>query len=275
MDVIYKFKPDKEGSPGELGVQFKAEDLIEKTILTDITGIAMSQNVTQVVFGSDKTSKQKFSQRMFELTQNLFNANLHRRNYKIKEKQEIKTFKRESQKNPNKQFDLTKNPIELITELNGFLTALKSSLDSLAVCLEPLLQQSFHGWHNVKDKVDGQKKSGGNILNTLRNKPKAQLQAITPLIKLVEREATWLTYLVSLRDSPVHNGGLKNISELRYTQNKREVEAQIITHPNGSHELVEAFNKRAMESIVDFSTKIILYAIQGKVPGVTLTKSNG
>src|SRR5204862_2153944 len=123
----------------------------------------------------------------------------------------VKKFRRDSQRNPNKHIDLTENPIELFNELDGFLAHTKAALDSLAKSLEPLLDAKFHAWHKVKDQ------SGLHIINHLQNSvPDKMKKNAEPLVKFLLANTGWITYLVSLRDSPVHRGGLKTVSELRF-----------------------------------------------------------
>lgn len=271
MDGMFLYKPPKDGEPGEFGTQFKAEDLIDKIILTEITEPVIALKVETFVFTGNKELKDLYMTKVIDVTQNLFNANRHRRNYQTKEKMEFKRFKKESIKNPNKHLDIFEFPHELTIELNGFLGSLKSALDSLAQALNPLLSSSFDAWHKGKD-TDGKEKSGLKILNYIKNMPKDLQPKLRPMVVTMERDIDWLSYLVRLRDSPVHHGGMKNVSKLIFEQKTRTTKGQIITHEDGSAEPVSEFMKKTLDRIIYFVKILLMAAIHIRVNGFVVGK---
>lgn len=185
----------------------------------------------------------------------------------------LKKFRKECIKSPNKHTNLSLHPMELHNELDGFLSNIKSALDTLAKLINPLIGSKFDAWHKEKD-TDGKEKSGLRILKFIENNLPDEAQNRSEEFKrTISDNIEWITYLVSLRDRPVHKGGLKNISDLFYDNQKKEVSPTCITHPQGGPEFVIDFMYRTMQDIILFINRIIVTAIQIKVPSLILAKT--
>jgi hypothetical protein len=269
IDAIYTLSPDQDGQPMTLGTKFKATDINERMILNEITNITNDLQTNEVCFLGDKKAGEHFFGLIINLTDALFKANNRRKNYQRRETKLIKKFKRESLKNPNKHIDLSEHPIDLFNELDGYLTDLKSSLDALAKVISPLLGSNLDGWHKGLDsnKVE---KSGIKILKYLNNLPTDKKILAEKLYKYILGNIDFITYVVFLRDQPVHKGGISKVSGLIFRQTDKKVVHQQITHPDGTVEKVSDFINRIMPAIIKFISNVLLLSIQFKSPGLVL-----
>lgn len=273
IESIYTITPDSDGKPMTLGTKFKSIDDIDRLILNEVTNVPITLKTEVVCFAGDKKKEAGFMERIMSVTENLFKANEHKRNYKKKENKAIKKFKKESLVNPNKTIDLSHNPIELFNELDGFLFNIKSGLDQLAQALNFLLGSGFDSWHKKKNK-EGRLLSGVRILDYLENNiPQAQQGAVDNLRQVITLNIDWISSLVALRDNPTHFGGLKNVSHLIFDQRKQQVICQYITHPDGKQEKIRDFIPRTMSDITEFINDVLVSAIGSKAPQLNIVKT--
>jgi hypothetical protein len=257
LDAIYQFKPDKQGEPGEVGIKYKAEDKFSKLILNEITSIPSELKIDQFIFTGDKEKNERFTATIFSLTDSLFKANSHRKEYKTKLKIFEKKFRRSLYNDSNKKnLDITSNPLELVSDFDGFLTQIKASLDNLACGLNPLLETNFNRW--AKGGKDN--KSGAKIINHLKNLHR-QI-TIDNLIEYLDKTQDQITYIVNLRDKPLHKGGNNNLSGFVFHHNNRNISRPAIKHPDGHQEEIGDYIDKTMQNFILFTSKVILFGIQ-------------
>ena len=262
MDAIFLWKPDRPGEPGEYGTKYRATDRFTKLILNNVAGASMELETGKLLFNGDKTISDAFTSSVFAVTDSLFKANGHVVDYKDKEKGFEKRFKRTVIKDPNKgKFDMFDDPLELANQFDGYLIQIKAALDNLARAINPLLGTTFQGW-SAKE-VEGVKTSGARILKELKERKQSELE---PLIRHLEDSMKDITYLVDLRDKPVHFGGNGELRGFFYSQADKKITTPIIRHPDGRTESIRDFVNATFEQTIVFISKVILYSIQYKAP---------
>ncbi|MEK9194271.1 MAG: hypothetical protein AAB884_00470, partial [Patescibacteria group bacterium] len=198
-----------------------SKDEIDSLILSEICNPAVFQlNPLNAVFWGDKQKNERFLGTIFGLSEALLKANEHRRKYLSFEKQKIEEVyngAKQSSGTANMGF----NPIELTTEIDGFFVQIKSGLDQLARSLNPLFGFRFDAWHKAKNPKSRMEESGFGILSSLENNlPKNKKDKSERLLELLRSNIGWLSYLVFLRDNPVHRGGAKNITQIIFERGK-------------------------------------------------------
>lgn len=83
----------------------------------------------------------------------------------------------------------------------------------------------------------------------------------------------YISYLVSLRDDPVRHGGLRNISNITFRQETKEILPQYILH-NSIPEEVSIFLNRGINEIVEFIHSVLVLSLSLKVaPGMLIVKN--
>lgn len=238
-------------------------EIVHSTI-NMIMGLSMGNNFPF----SDKKEWEKYFGYILELTQSLLKANSHYRKYVTTEKQVKFEFFEESLKN-HSSVDHLKS-MELESEVDAILANIKSALDSLAKSFGPILGIKFHGWHKEK------KISGGQVIKTLHNNtPKQYKEKTEILIKYIESNISWITYVVFLRDSGSHNGGIKNITNIKFIDSTKEIISQKIIHNDLSEECLLDFMNRLIKEIIEFINSCIRISLLIRVPGnsMSITKN--
>jgi hypothetical protein len=239
-----------------LGSKDKIDTKIIRNTVNMIVGLKLDSFML-----TDKKLHDEYFGHIMDAAQSLCKANNHRRKYLEQEKKILKKFKKKSMKNPNTA-DLGMKSIELDSEIDGVLSHTKAAMDSYAKSLRPLLGIKLNGWHRVK------KESGREIVNALENNLPAGLkQKAEPLKKHIEDNMQWVSYIVFLRDSPHHHGGMKNVTEIVFQQLTKKVIPQMINHPNRMVEEVGGFLTRHMDGTADFFRDLIALSLLIKAPG--------
>ncbi len=237
----------------------------------------MSQNLNMIVglkiesfIVTDKKKYESYFSHIFEVTQSLYKANSHRRNYLKKEVKTIKEFKRSSRKNPNTA-DLGINPIELNTEIEGVLIHVKAALDSLAKSLDSLLGFNLGGWNK---KGEG-KESGRKIIEAIdHNLPEELKEKAKGLREHIEMNIPAISYIVFLRDGAPHRGGIKNITDIVYQQARKRVIPQMIRHEGDVYEKVGDYLTRLLTEISSFTQGVTLLSLLVRTPsGLSVIKN--
>lgn len=262
MDVIHLWKPDQPGESGEYRVRYKATDRFTKLIINNIAGLPMELKTQESIFNNDKNISDKFNTSIFNIADSLFKANGHIIDYKDKEKKFEKRFKMMVIKDPNKgKFDIVNDPLDLANQFDGYLVQAKAALDNLANAINPLFGTNFSGWKSKK--VDGFILSGVYILNELKNKKKKELDT---LIKFLEDTMGGISYLVGLRNKPIHLGGNSSLQGFFFDHTKKKRTNPVIRHSVGQTETIREFVDKSFEDTIIFVSKVILYGIQFKAP---------
>lgn len=237
----------------------EAKDKLDTKIIRGTINMVMGLKIDDFMFPDRKMFEEYFGH-ILNLTQSLCKANSHRRKYLEQERKFLKKFKKQSRKNPNTA-DLGINPVELNTEIEGFLIHIKAALDSYAKSLNALFGIKLNGWHRVK------KESGRGIVTALENNLPNNLKEKSKRLKeVIETNIGWITYLVFLRDSSPHHGGIKNITDVVYEQKYKKVIPQMICHSENQNEKVADFLDRQLSDIADFFNGIIALSLLVRSP---------
>ena len=251
-----------------------SKDEIDSLILSEICNPAVFQlNPLNAVFWGDKQKNERFLGTIFGLSEALLKANEHRRKYLSFEKQKIEEVyngAKQSSGTANMGF----NPIELTTEIDGFFVQIKSGLDQLARSLNPLFGFRFDAWHKAKNPKSRMEESGFGILSSLENNlPKNKKDKSERLLELLRSNIGWLSYLVFLRDNPVHRGGAKNITQIIFERGKGVVIPQRIMHGEGKIEDVGPFLTRTIYEVIGFFSGFLLLSMELAGAGLVLLKT--
>lgn len=133
----------------------------------------------------------------------LIKANSHLRNFNrtIEVKQE--EFKNSIEPGSS---DTQRYYWDLSVEVEGLLTQLKAALDSFAVIIGLVTQQTgIRGWSKKRPTDSDKEFSGQNIINVLsRNLPEEELEKYKQLIDWIEQSKDVLTDMVNVRDKFTH-----------------------------------------------------------------------
>lgn len=186
------------------------QDKIDSFLLEDVLLIVQNTSTFELIkfWGHTKFNKDKveeaYFKTIFNVIKSLFKANHHRRNYLALEAKLKKQLLKEARKTQS-TVDLIYEKHDLISEVDSFLTHIKAALDSLATSLSPIYNSPIHGWH--KKKENGKDISGKNVVNAIKGLPKGGYGDSEELAKYIEENYGYISYIVSLRDAPVHKGG--------------------------------------------------------------------
>ncbi|OGY63243.1 MAG: hypothetical protein A3I89_01435 [Candidatus Harrisonbacteria bacterium RIFCSPLOWO2_02_FULL_41_11] len=255
-----------------LGLVMESKDELDTEIINSTITMILGLNLNNIVF-KDKKTWEDYFKKVLNLTKNLLKANEHYRKYYKEEEIFLREYKKKCLKNSNTNVFLTTDPVSLNTEIDGFLSQIKSALDTLATTMNPLLGFNLNGWHKNKDK-DGIKKSGTRIVNSIENLPEFLKNKAKGLKKHIENNVDGITYIVNLRDKVHHSGGLKSITDITYDFRNKEVISQYIIHSEGK-ELVKNFLLRTLKDIVLFFNDTLILSILIKTPsGMCIRKNN-
>ncbi|MCX6735789.1 MAG: hypothetical protein NTZ13_01775 [Candidatus Parcubacteria bacterium] len=271
--ILFK-SMDKENNKKEkfvLGTVLQAKDDIDSYILSEIVQLPMYlQAEVLIFFGRNKEDKphEKHFGQMIDLGHILTKTNDSLRNYEKVQKESIETFREKSLKDTNQNIYLTTKSPELDREIDYFLSGIKSALDQLGQILGHILDENIDGWH--KGVENGKELSGIKIvrkLQSLKLKDEYKSQRYQNLIDHLEVNLEPLTYLVKLRDMTHHRGGMKNISDIMFDSDTKQVQPQVIHHSKDEAELVLGFMKRTMVDFNLFVNNFIILTYMLKAPG--------
>ena len=247
---------------------FDPKDSLDSEIIRDTMSMVMCLDNNNLIF-QEKKKGEDFFGKIINLTKSLLKANQHYRNYIRVEENILNEHLINSLENPNKNIYLGINPVELNTEIDGVLSQIKASLDTLATIMNPLFEFNLKGWRKIKNK------SGMEIINCLDNNLDTILKKkVEPLREFIYINIEWVSYAVYLRDQVNHYGGLKNISEVIFDYNIKQVIPQKITFPNNQEQLVREFLLATIKEMRDFFRTILILSIQAKVgKGLVIVKN--
>jgi hypothetical protein len=94
------------------------------------------------------------------------------------------------------------------------------------------------------------------------------------LIDHIEKNIEWISYLVSLRDKPLHKGKNEKLEGFIYVHSDKIILNPRIFHPNGASEDIRNFMNKTLEEITQFISATILLSIQRNAPkGLSLSKT--
>jgi hypothetical protein len=249
------------------------EDDIDRKINLYTMGMVMGLNINNFIL-PEKAKWDDYATRIIELGTSLQKANNHLRKYKVEEKSFLTKYLQENSKKDQKTHSST-TAISLTSELDGFLSQYKASLDTLVKTFEPLFNIKLKTWGKKKDPEDSKEKSGLKVIDALnRNFPEKNKHKIEPLIQFIRENIEWVSHNVDLRDSASHHGGLKNVSNVLYNYKERKVYPQVITHSNQFSETVVNYIDRTMDELVDYVTMVLILSLQAKAPGDMFIQEN-
>jgi len=262
---------DKKPILGTLTQIAEAKDELDNFILNRI-GMNFGMNLSSGLHINEKQKEDYFG-KILNCTLSLLKVNECKRSYVEKEKKLIEEFRKKAIGDANKSIILGEKPIELLTEADSFFTQIKSALDSLAQILNPFFGISIDGWHKAKYK--GVEKSGVRILNTLNNLNEEERKKTVSLRVLIEESLDWLTYLVQLRDNPLHKGSYAgNIIEMKIVKSENQVSdvyPLCIRHPCNIIEPLSNFLNRTIHDVASFVEAFLYHSLQCKsFGGLTL-----
>jgi hypothetical protein len=255
-----------EAPIGKLSLFLSAKDEVDSKILFDTANMIAGLNIDNFVFRNKQEWEEYFGN-VIDLTQSLLKANDYRREYIEKELKTLREQEDKFLKDPNKNVYLEFNPIGLNSEIDGFLSQIKAALDSLAKTLNPLFGFKLNGWR--KDK----KLSGGKIIKSLKNLPAESEKFTQPLQDFINKNVGWVSYLVFLRDSPHHHGGIKSISGIMFDTNSKKITPQQIYHAENHVEDINAFLTRTINEIDQFVNSVLILSLIAKIPSLAIVKN--
>lgn len=269
MSIAMNEKNDKN-KKFVFGTILQAKDDIDNYILAEIVQLPMQlQAQVLVFFSGDKDSKphEKHFGQMIDLGHILTKTNDALRNYEKVQKESIEAFTEKSLKDTNQNIYLTTKSPELDREIDYFFSGIKSALDQLGQILGHILDEKIDGWH--KSTENGKELSGIKIVRKLKAlKPEDEYrgQRYQNLINHIETNLEPITYLVGLRDEVHHRGGMKNISDIMFDSDTKQVQPQVIHHSKEEAELILGFMKRTMVSFNLFVNNFVILAYMLKAP---------
>lgn len=235
---------------------FEPKDKLDRNIVNKTVSMIVGLQLETIL--KDKQTHDLHFDYVKEIAESLFKANSHRRKYIIQKEKSITEFKEKCIKNSGNTDRAMHSP-DLISEIDGVLTHIKAALDSLAKTFYPVLGVKLHGWHKVKQE------SGRQVVNALENNVESGLkEKIQPLKEFIENNIPWISYLVDLRDGPNHKGGLKNITDIVYRQDRKEIIPIYILHKNSPEEM-SIFLTRTVEEITDFIHSVLVHSLSAQV----------
>ena len=249
-----------------VGVVLDPKDEIDASILNHTLKMIIGLQLSSVF--SDKEKHAAYFRYIMEAAQSLFKSNSHRRKYLHTEPIEIKSLFDSEIKKINQNVDVGFNPIELNAEVDGFLSHIKATLDSIAKSFDILFGIKTGGW-NKKGEISGIK-----ILNQLDNLPSDKKKRAQDLTNIIKDNVEWISYLVHLRDAPHHRGGIKSITDLVFDHKQKTVIPQLIIHPGSQPEMVRDFLIRTIKNIDIFIGDMIASSLMAiAFPGCVIVKS--
>lgn len=246
----------------------EAKDEIDTEIIFATINMVAGLNLETIIF-RDKKSWENYFGISMNLTKSLLKANEHCRKYLKEEKRFLKEYRKKCIKDKNVNTFLATDCVGLNTEIDGFLSQIKASLDTVATTFGPLLGLSLKNWHKKSGK------SGGEIISALENNlSNVDKERANVLKEVIIRNTEWITYIVTLRDQAHHKGGLKCLTDITYDFRYKKVNPQYIVHGDDGKEMVNDFMLRTMKDITRFINEVLILSILIKAPGGIGIKRN-
>lgn len=195
----------EEINKGKLTLLAESKDELDSFIMNEIM-FNLGSSLANAFFQSGDKKHDAYFEATHKCSIALLKANEHKRNYLDKEKKIIDDFKLQAVKDTNENITLGRRPIELLSEVDSYFMQIKCAFDYLAQILNPFFNINLDAWH--KGKYKGVEKSGARILYAMDNNlDEVTKNKIAPLRRFIEQNMDWVTYLVRLRDNPLHKGG--------------------------------------------------------------------
>lgn len=246
----------------------EAKDEIDTEIIFATINMVAGLNLETIIF-RDKKSWENYFGISMNLTKSLLKANEHCRKYSKEEKRFLKEYRKKCIKDKNVNTFLATDCVGLNTEIDGFLSQIKASLDTVATSFGPLLGLSLKNWHKKSGK------SGGEIISALENNlSDVDKERANVLKEVIIRNTEWITYIVTLRDQAHHKGGLKCLTDITYDFRYKKVKPQYIMHENDAGEMVNNFMLRTMTDVARFINEVLILSILIKAPNGMGIKRN-
>lgn len=246
------------------------QDDLDSEIVNDTINMVMALNMNDILVMGDKKLGEDLFGKSLDLAQSLLKANAHLRTYLTKEVGILATQKEKGQKDPNTNTHIGFNPVDLNNEIDGVLSQIKASLDTLAKMLNPLFGFSLNGWHKKGEM------SGGEILKVIENNmPKQFKDKSKDLSEYIEKNAGYVSYIVWLRDQANHRGGIKGITSVIFNYKTQDVVPQKIIHPDKTEEYVRDFLLRTIEMMKSFINGVLVLSMHLKMgSGLVIVKND-
>lgn len=249
------------------------QDKIDSFLLEEVLLIVQNTSTFELIkfWGHTKFNRDRVEEVYFKTILNviksLFKANHHRRNYlalEVKLKEQLLKEVKKTQST----VDLIYEKHDLISEVDSFLTQIKAALDSLAISLSPIYNIPIHGWHKKKD--NGKDISGKNVVNAIKGLPKRGYGDSEGLAKYIEENYGYITYIVSLRDAPVHKGGATSIHGFRYIVKEDRLQEPFIIHSPLDGQTLSAFLTSTMWNFARFTQTFIAISLSNLITDMFL-----
>lgn len=212
---------------------------------------------------SDEKMRGVFLDKQMKVVRSLWKANKHLRDYRKDEEAEMTRLGEANAGSETNSYVGGMESIELEADWDAFLVQFKAALDTLAGAMNVLLGTNFDRWGKGTDRATGKKMSGQKILNRLKDirNPSPEIEA---LISFIEANLQWATYIVELRDMPVHRGqtiggAILFNPELNTTQKAK------IVHGKDQVEDIIAFMERTLKDMAAFVRMITYLGINHRL----------
>jgi len=145
--------------------------------------------------------RSKLTEDLSNCRHKLYAVRYHFRNYAVAEQEKVKSFGKDYSAWTG--VGATESDPRLIYETEAFLFQVKSSLDVLVKCLEPLFGIRLTTFGN----------EGEDIIKALQNNcPKVTKSTCESLIRVVRENQAWVRELVNMRDQVTHYSSLKGFN---------------------------------------------------------------
>lgn len=211
-------------------------------------------------------NEEKYFKTITNVIRSLIKANHNRRIYNKLAQSSVKRLTKQSIEAKSTISLLYEEP-DIMSEVDSFLANIKASLDSLAFSLNFIFGTKLDGWHKVKGK------SGVKLVNSLKNLPKERAEKAKDLATFIEDNIGYITYLVALRDSPLHKGKTANVSYFKYNIDTGKLTKPEIYHNPTTKEDVSVFLNKTLEEISDFVQLFIALSLSGLIADTYLRKN--
>lgn len=211
----------------------------------------------------DEKMRGVFLEKQMKVVRSLWKANKHLRDYRKDEETEMARLGKANADAGTHSYVGGMESIELEADWDAYLVQLKAALDSLSGAMNVLLGTNFDRWAKGTDKNTGKKMSGQKILNRLKDiqVPSPEIKA---LITFIEANLQWATYIVELRDKPVHQGQTIASAVLFNPELNMTQKAKIV-HGKDQAEDITAFMERTLKDMVAFVRMITYLGINHRM----------
>jgi len=249
------------------------KDKIDWFLVKNILLVVQDKQTFALVrsWGHSKFNKEKVDEEYFEkmlsVVKSLLKANHHRRSY-IKLASKLKEQLLKESLNIKSNIDLIYEKPDLISEVDSCLTHIKASLDSLAKSLNPIYGLKLNGWH--KKKYRNKEISGLNVVNAINNLSQGGYGDSRKLARFIEDNVGYISYIVSLRDAPIHKGEISTIRGFKFCVRNQTIENPVIFHSEGKSESLSAFLTNTMWNFINFTQFFMVLSLSNLIKGTFL-----